>query len=242
MNNEIFSRSEYLIGSSGLEKLSGCTVAVFGLGGVGSYAAEALARTGVGSLIIVDYDTVDITNINRQLHALSSTVGQPKTDLMASRLREINPELDVRALQLKFSPETAPEIFDGNNVDFIIDAIDDVENKVALIKESVNRELAIVSAMGAGNKFDPTSFKVSSIWKTSVCPLARVMRKKLRSAGIDIDLPVVYSTECPRPNPASNTGEKLVPGSISFVPPVAGFILAAYVVDKLLSLDIFSDM
>ncbi|SFH37702.1 tRNA A37 threonylcarbamoyladenosine dehydratase [Desulfotomaculum arcticum] len=241
MNYEIFRRTEYLIGSSGLEKLSGSTVAVFGLGGVGSYAVEALARAGVGTLIIVDYDTVDITNINRQLHALNSTVGRFKTDLTASRLREINPGLVVYARQLRFSPETAAEIFNGKGIDFIIDAIDDVENKAALITESVNRGLAIVSAMGAGNKLDPTSFKVASIWKTSVCPLARVMRKRLRAAGITSDIPVVYSTECPR-QIATGTGGKQVPGSISFVPPVAGFILAAYVVDKLLSLDIFSDM
>ncbi|WP_027363491.1 tRNA threonylcarbamoyladenosine dehydratase [Desulfotruncus alcoholivorax] len=241
MNYEIFRRCEYLIGRSGLEKLSVSTVAIFGLGGVGSYAAEALARAGVGNLIIVDYDTVDITNINRQLHALNSTVGQPKTGLMALRLREINPGLVVDALQLKFSPETAAEIFNGKNIDFIIDAIDDVENKAALIRESVNRGVPIVSAMGAGNKLDPTSFKVSSIWKTTVCPLARVMRKKLKAAGVNADIPVVYSMECPRPTAVANTGEKQVPGSISFVPPVAGFILAAYVVDKLLSLDIFSD-
>lgn len=241
MNYEIFRRTEYLIGSSGLEKLSGSTVAVFGLGGVGSYAAEALARAGVGTLIIVDYDTVDITNINRQLHALNSTVGRFKTDLTASRLREINPGLVVHARQLRFSLETAAEIFNGKGIDFIIDAIDDVENKAALITESVNRGLAIVSAMGAGNKLDPTSFKVASIWKTSVCPLARVMRKRLRAAGITSDIPVVYSTECPR-QIATGIGGKQVPGSISFVPPVAGFILAAYVVDKLLSLDIFSDM
>ena len=242
MYSEIFRRSEFLIGAAGLEKLSRSTVAVFGLGGVGSYATEALARAGLGALVIVDYDIVDITNINRQLHALKSTLGRPKTELMTLRLQEINPVLNIRALQLKFSPETAAEIFDGSNIDFIIDAIDDVENKVALIAESVSRGLSIVSAMGAGNKLNPTAFKVASIWKTNVCPLARVMRKKLRAAGINNDIPVVYSTECPRPTAILNQGEKQVPGSISFVPPVAGLILAAFVVDKLLSLDIFTDM
>lgn len=240
--SDLFARTELLIGREGLEKLAACRVAVFGLGGVGSYAAEALARAGVGYLFLVDYDTVDITNINRQLHATTSTVGRPKTELMRARLLDINPGVVVETKQQRFTPGLAREMLDGRRLDFVVDAIDDVENKTALIVACVKRELPVISAMGAGNKLDPTSFKVDSIWKTSVCPLARVMRRKLRSAGINEDIPVVYSTAAPAPPPASHntSAGRVPPGSISFVPPVAGLIMAGFVVTRLLGLDGFS--
>lgn len=230
-----FARTAMLIGGTGLEKLAACKVAIFGLGGVGSFTAEALARTGVGALLLVDHDIVDVTNINRQLHALTGTVGLPKTSIMEERLRQINPALQVQTRQQRFTPDLAAGMLDNQDLDFVVDAIDDVDNKAALIAGCVGRNLPIISAMGAANKLDPTSFKVDSIWKTSVCPLARVMRKKLRAAGITADVPVVYSTAPPR---SGTTGG--VPGSIAFVPPVAGLIMAAFVIDKLLALGVFS--
>ncbi|TYO95095.1 tRNA threonylcarbamoyladenosine dehydratase [Desulfallas thermosapovorans] len=230
-----FDRTAMLIGNSGLEKLAACKVAIFGLGGVGSFTAEALARSGVGALLLVDHDIVDVTNINRQLHALTGTVGLPKTRIMEERLRQINPTLRVQARQQRFTPDSAAGMLDNQDLDFVVDAIDDVDNKAALIAGCVGRNLPIISAMGAANKLDPISFKVDSIWKTSVCPLARVMRKKLRAAGVTADVPVVYSTAPPRPGATGGA-----PGSIAFVPPVAGLIMAAYVTDKLLALGVFS--
>jgi tRNA A37 threonylcarbamoyladenosine dehydratase len=231
-----------LIGRAGLEKLAAGKVAIFGLGGVGSFAAEALCRAGVGHFLLVDHDVVDITNINRQLHALTGTVGEPKTGLMAGRLQQINPAVTVQARQQKFTPDKAAEMLDGRQLNFVVDAIDDVENKAALIVACVRRNLPVISAMGAGNKLDPTSFKVDSIWNTSVCPLARVMRKKLRDAGISTQVPVVYSTARPMCPATGNTpaGGRGVPGSVSYVPPVAGLIMAGYVIDRLLGLGVFS--
>lgn len=236
-----FARTSLLIGSTGLAKLAAAKVAVFGLGGVGSATAEALARCGLGTLVLVDYDKIDITNINRQLHAVDATVGRPKTLVMEERLRRINPALQVHSRQLKFTPEQAAGLLDNQELDFVVDAIDDVVNKTALIAGCVGRNLPVISAMGAGNKLDPTSFKVASIWKTSVCPLARVMRKKLRAAGITSDVPVVYSTARPLREFVADGGAypATTPGSIAFVPPVAGLIMAAFVTDKLLGLDVF---
>lgn len=237
-----FARTALLIGSTGLAKLAASKVAIFGLGGVGSFTAEALARSGMGALLLVDYDNIDITNINRQLHAVSETVGRPKTLVMKERLCQINPALRVQARQLKFTPEQAAALLDNQDLNFVVDAIDDVDNKVSLIAGCVSRNMPVISAMGAGNKLDPTSFRIASIWKTSVCPLARVMRKKLRAAGITADVPVVYSTARPL-SPAVADREAYstaTPGSIAFVPPVAGLIMAAYVTDKLLGLDVFS--
>ncbi|AGL02095.1 tRNA threonylcarbamoyladenosine dehydratase [Desulfoscipio gibsoniae] len=256
-----FARTELLIGSTGLEKLAACKVAVFGLGGVGSFTAEALARSGVGSLFLVDHDTVDITNINRQLHALSDTVGLPKTQVMKERLLQVNPALQIQTRQQKFTPELTADMLDNRDLDFVVDTIDDVDNKAALIAGCVKRNMPVISAMGAGNKLDPTSFKIDSIWKTSVCPLARVMRKKLRAIGITADVPVVYSTARPispladtnahtvstRYTPATGSSVPAAhgfcisgpPGSIAYVPSVAGLIMAAFVTDKLLGLDVF---
>lgn len=236
--SQIFARTELLIGQRGLQKLQACRVAVFGLGGVGSYAAEALVRAGVGYLFLVDHDVVDITNINRQLHALTSTVGQPKIRLMEERLSDINHALVVETRQQRFTPGRASVMLDDRQIDFVVDAIDDVDNKVALITACVERKLPLISAMGAGNKLDPTSFKIDSIWKTSVCPLARVMRKKLRAVGISADIPVVYSLAPPITNMTgkTNSDKRVSPGSISFVPPVAGLFMAGFVVNCLLGL------
>ncbi|SFR03019.1 tRNA threonylcarbamoyladenosine dehydratase [Desulfoscipio geothermicus] len=237
-----FDRTEMLIGRAGLEKLAASKVAIFGLGGVGSFAAEALCRAGVGYFLLVDHDVVDVTNINRQLHALTGTVGEPKTGLMADRLHQINPAVTVQVRQQKFTPDRAAEMLDGRQLNFVVDAIDDVENKAALIVACVRRHLPVISAMGAGNKLDPTSFKVDSIWNTAVCPLARVMRKKLRDAGISAEVPVVYSTARPMRPAMGNTpaGGRGAPGSISYVPPVAGLIMAGFVTDRLLGLGVFS--
>ncbi len=236
-----FARTALLVGNAGLEKLASYKVAVVGLGGVGSFTAEALARSGVGALLLVDHDNIDITNINRQLHALSGTVGRPKTQVMEERLRQINPVLLVQTRQQKFTLDRASALLDNQDLDFVVDAIDDVDNKAALITWCVRHGLPVISAMGAGNKLDPTSFKISSIWKTTVCPLARVMRKKLRVAGVTDDVPVVYSTATPINITAVNNGQHstVVSGSIAFVPPVAGLIMAAFVTDKLLGLDVF---
>ncbi len=236
----IFERTELLIGREGLAKLAAGKVAVIGLGGVGSFTAEALARAGIGSLLLVDHDTVSVSNINRQLHALTNTVEKPKTTVMAERLQGINPHLKLETRQRKFTSEAAAELL-GGQLDFVVDAIDDIENKTALLVYCVNRQIPVISAMGAGNKLDPTSFKVESIWNTKVCPLARTMRKKLRAAGVSEHIPVVYSTARPI---VTNTDfeERPVPGSISFVPPVAGLYMAGYVVDKILLLGVFNNM
>jgi len=233
----IFERTELLIGREGLAKLAACKVAVIGLGGVGSFTAEALARAGVGSLLLVDHDTVSVSNINRQLHALNHTVGLPKTAIMAERLQGINPALKLETRQQKFAPDTAAELLDGRQLDFVVDAIDDIENKTALLVYCVNRQIPVISSMGAGNKLDPTLFKVDSIWNTTVCPLARIMRKKLRNAGVSEHIPVVYSTSRPIVT-NSHPEERPVPGSISYVPPVAGLYMAGYVVDKILDIKV----
>ncbi len=239
----IFTRTEMMIGRACLQKLAGCRVAVVGLGGVGSFAAEALARAGIGSLVLVDYDHIEISNINRQLHALHSTVGKPKARVMMDRLRDINPALAVQAYDTKFCPATAGELLDGSGrLDYVIDAIDDVTNKVTLITCCLARNLPVISVMGTGNRLDPTSFKVGNIWNTSTCPLARAVRKKLRAAGINGNVPVVFSADPPGTaaghRPAGRT--RAAPGSISFVPPVAGLLAAGYVIDNLLNLGVFS--
>ena len=240
--SSIFERTELLIGREGLTKLAASKVAIFGLGGVGSFTAEALARAGIGSLLLVDHDTVSTSNINRQLHALSHTVGLPKAAIMAERLQGINPALKLDARQRKFTPDVAEELLDQQQLNFVVDAIDDVDNKIALLVHCVRRQIPVISAMGAGNKLDPTSFRVDSIWNTTVCPLARTVRKKLRAAGIQENIPVVYSTASPIPVPNSRAGDRPVPGSISYVPSVAGLCMAGYVVDKLLQLGVFNNL
>ncbi|HHW44535.1 MAG TPA: tRNA threonylcarbamoyladenosine dehydratase [Desulfotomaculum sp.] len=232
---DIFARTELLIGQEGLEVLQNSRVMVFGLGGVGSYAAEALARAGVGNLVLIDCDCVAPSNINRQIHALLSTLGKPKALLMAERTRQINPRLVVEARVERYTPGDG-ERFLSDTPDYVVDAIDDGQAKVDLLAGCVCRGIPVVSAMGAGNKLDPTAFRVADIAETAVCPLARVVRRRLRERGIHTGVKVVFSTEPPLPSrgTAPDNG-RTVPGSISFVPPVAGFILAGVVVRDLLA-------
>jgi tRNA A37 threonylcarbamoyladenosine dehydratase len=227
--NNAFIRSSYLLGSEGMERLGNSKVAIFGIGGVGSYAAEALARTGIGSLILIDYDTIDVTNINRQIHATSKTVGLPKVDVMRDRLLEINPGLIIEAIQERYTKDTRQEFLDPS-FDYIIDAIDMVSSKIDLVTSSLEMGIPIISSMGAGNKLDPTAFLVSDIYNTRVCPLARVMRNELRKRGVKA-LKVVYSAEEPIDvNLGDIDRRKAIPGSVSFVPSVAGLILAGEVI------------
>ncbi len=249
------NRTENLIGKENIEKLAKCHVAVFGCGGVGSYAIEALARSGVGKLTLVDKDVVDVTNINRQLIADTTTLGKPKVLIEKERLLKINPQLEVFTFQEFFSQENADIFFNfANNTPFnyIIDAIDTVSSKICLIEEAKEHNIPIISCMGTGNKLDPTKFEVADISKTSVCPLAKVMRKELGKRGIK-NVKVVYSKEIPynianivendivKNNIMQNKEElenmkqkKRIPASISFVPPVAGFILAGEVIKDLI--------
>jgi tRNA A37 threonylcarbamoyladenosine dehydratase len=229
-----FSRTELIVGRQGLEKLRASKIAVFGIGGVGSFAAEALARAGVGSLTLVDKDVIDETNINRQLHATFLTLGRPKVEAMKERILSINPEAEVAALQEVYSPATAERLF-PSCADYIIDAIDAVAGKVDLAQRAWQNNIPIVSSMGAGNKLDPSRFALADIFSTSVDPLARVMRKKLRKAGVPA-LKVVFSEEEPRrPQREGGGGRGFPPGSISFVPSVAGLMLAGEVVRCILS-------
>jgi len=241
-----FSRTELAIGPEGLEIMRNSSVAVLGVGGVGSIAAEALARTGVGRIVLIDKDVVDITNVNRQIHALLSTVGQPKTDLMRDRILQINPECDVIALRMFYTEETYEKLFE-HKLDYVIDASDTISYKIHLIKQCLQRKIPIISSMGAANKMDPTRFQVADISKTSVDPLARVIRQKLRKDGIKKGVKVVFSTEEPI-KPREDVTQKIVPdnapeirkaqqppASNAFVPPVAGLIAVSVVVQDLLA-------
>ena len=233
-----FSRSELLIGSDGLKILSQSSIAVFGLGGVGSFAVEALARAGIGSLFLVDHDTVDLTNINRQIHAFTDTVGKAKTDLMAQRINRINPEAAVTTAKEFYTAKNGEKFF-LNNFDYCIDAIDYIPGKLDMITRCLTKKIPIISAMGAANKLDPTKFKVADISNTSVCPLARKIRRELRKIGFTTGLKVVYSTEdsvtpLNNANPEDTLEFRQVIGSISYVPPVMGLILAGTVVNDLL--------
>ncbi|MCL6559632.1 MAG: tRNA threonylcarbamoyladenosine dehydratase [Firmicutes bacterium] len=231
-----FSRTALLIGEKGLKILEESKVAVFGLGGVGSFVVEGLARAGVGEFFLVDFDLVDLSNINRQIHALSETVGKPKTDLMADRVTRINPCAGVTTLLERYKPG-AGERFFPPGLDYIVDAIDDVGAKVDLITEACKRRIPVISSMGAGNKLDPATFRVDDISRTSVCPLARAVRRKLRQAGINEGVKVVYSSETPIKPQSEEEYFLKVPGSISFVPSVAGLIIAGEVVRDLLNKD-----
>lgn len=227
---EEYCRTERLIGAAAMDKLARCRVAVFGLGGVGGHAAEALARSGVGALDIVDGDEVARSNINRQIIALQSTVGMAKTEAAAARFLDINPRLKVKKFQLRLSEETVGE-FDFGEYDYVVDAIDDVRAKVLLAVKCKERGTPLISSMGTGNKVDPTKFQVADIYETSVCPLARVMRRELKKRGIE-RLKVVYSTELP--HAPTKEGERVVPASCAFVPSVAGLIIAGTVVSDLI--------
>ena len=223
------NRTEYLIGKEPIEKLKNVHVAVFGLGGVGSYTIEALARSGIGHLTLVDKDVVDITNINRQLIADTTTVGKLKVDIAKERLLKINPNLEISAHPTFYDSTKAEEFF-ATSYDYIIDAIDTVSSKLSLVEEAFKRHIPIISCMGTGNKLDPTQFEVSDITKTSVCPLAKVMRKELKERDIS-HLKVVYSKEIPK---RFDEEHKQTPASISFVPSVAGLILASEVIKDLI--------
>lgn len=215
-----------LIGEDGVNRLRQSSVIIFGVGGVGSYVTEGLARAGIGSITVVDKDCIDITNINRQIPALHSTVGRPKAEVIAERIRDINPECMVVAEECFFLPDTADR-FDFSEYDHVIDAIDNVTGKIALAEKAFREGTPIISSMGTGNKLDPTAFRVADIEKTRVCPLARVMRHELRKRGV-YGLKVVYSEEEP-----VKTGSR-TPGSVSFVPSVAGLIIAGEVIKSLL--------
>lgn len=223
-----FSRTSSLIGQDSVNKLANCHVAVFGLGGVGSYVVEALARAGVGQLTIVDDDVVQPSNINRQLFALHSTVGMAKTAVAKARIADINPLAIVHEKTLRFDATTAP-VFDFSTFHYVVDAIDTVTSKLLLAELCHKAGTPIISCMGTGNKMHNTSFKIADISQTSVCPLAKVMRRELKKRGID-SLKVVFSTETPILPQAE---DKRTPASISFVPPVAGLVLAGEVVRNL---------
>lgn len=225
------SRSERLLGADAMAKLAACRVAVFGVGGVGGYVVEALARGGISALELVDSDTVAESNLNRQILALNSTLGMPKVRVAAARARDINPDIDVTARECFFLPETAAD-FDFSRYDYVVDAIDTISGKVEIITRAQAAGVPVISAMGAGNKLDPTRFTVADIYETSVCPLCRVMRARLRKAGVD-RLKVVYSREEPLA-PAVQDGEgHPLPGSVSFVPGVMGLIIAGEVIRDL---------
>lgn len=232
MVNTQFTRTQMLLGRKGIERLSNCSVAVFGVGGVGSFAVEALARAGIGHLRLIDFDVVDITNLNRQLHALHTTIGQPKAVLMADRVKLINPRINVEAVVEKVTPENVGGYLDG--MDYIVDAIDMVSAKVALLETCYRRQIPVISSMGAGNRLDPTKLQVTDISKTHTCPLAKVVRKELRQRGITRGITVVFSTEPPRKVEGLNVR---APGSVPFVPSVAGLIIASVVVRELAGIE-----
>lgn len=240
-----FSRTELLIGQAALEKLQNSRVAIFGVGGVGGYVCEALVRSGVGHFDLIDNDTVSLTNINRQIIALHSTIGKLKVDVMKERMLDINPDVDVSVHPCFYLPETADQ-FDFSNYDYVVDAIDTVTGKIEIIAQADAHQVPVISSMGAGNKLNPVMMEVSDIYKTSVCPLARVMRRELKKRHIK-HCKVVYSKEkAIQPSQASlekyvadseeNFTKKSIPGSTAFVPSVAGLILASEVIKDLITL------
>ena len=225
------SRTALLLGEEGVHRLEKSRVAVFGIGGVGGYVAEALARSGVGSLDLIDKDDVSLSNINRQILALHSTVGRLKVDVMKERILDINPEAQVHTYPCFFLPDTAGD-FDFSQYDYVVDAVDTVSAKIALILKAKEAGVPVISSMGAGNKLDPSRFEVADIYETSVCPLARVMRRELKKRGVD-RLKVVYSREearMPLEIRKDKESGKITPGSLAFVPSAAGLLLAAEVV------------
>ena len=244
-----FSRTELLLGTDAVAKLADRTVMIFGVGGVGSFVAEGLARSGVGHFVLVDDDLICLTNINRQLHATSKTVGRAKVEVMKERIIDINPEAEVTIIQKFYLPENAAEFF-TRNCDYIVDAVDTVTAKIDLVVQAVGKNIPIISSMGAGNKLDASKFEVADIYKTSVCPLAKVMRRELKKRGVK-KLKVVYSKEepikpvedmaiscrsnciCPPGAKHKCTERRAIPGSVAFVPSVVGLIIAGEVVKDL---------
>ena len=238
-----FSRTALLVGQGAIEKLQASRVAIFGIGGVGGYVAEALARSGVGCFDLIDNDTVALTNLNRQIIATYATIGQPKVQVMAERIHAINPEAKVHVHQCFFLPENAHE-FDFFQYDYVVDAVDTVAAKIAIIMASKAANVPVISSMGAGNKMDPGKFQVADIFKTSVDPLARVMRQEMKKRGVK-KLKVVYSTELPLTPVDELEGEchaeapqrRALPGSTAFTPSAAGLLLASEVVKDLIGWD-----
>lgn len=248
-----FSRTGLLVGEEVLKKFKNAKVAVFGVGGVGGYVAEALARSGVGKLVLIDNDTVSVSNINRQIIALHSTIGRYKTEVMKERILDINPEACVEVHNCFFLPENA-DLFDFSAFDYVVDAVDTVTAKIEIIMRAKAAGVPVISAMGAGNKLDATKFEITDIYKTKSCPLAKVMRKELRTRGVE-SLKVLYSTE-PAIKPCEQHGEsdakdgeqsgerqstrRSTPGSIAYVPSVAGLLLAGEVLKDIAQNDIFA--
>ncbi|MCH5160195.1 MAG: tRNA threonylcarbamoyladenosine dehydratase [Clostridiales bacterium] len=248
-----FTRTELLLGKEAMEKLANSRVAVFGIGGVGGYTVEALIRSGVGAVDLIDDDKVCLTNINRQLYATRKTIGKYKVDIAAERIAEINPKAVVRTYKTFYTPQTADQ-FDFAEYDYVVDAIDTVTGKIGLVLQAQAANTPIVSSMGAGNKLDPTAFEVADLYETSVCPLAKVMRKELSRRGVT-QLKVVYSKEkpmtpiddmaiscrenciCPPGTARKCTQRRQVPGSTAFVPPVVGLIIAGEVIKDLIKLE-----
>ena len=229
-NSGHFSRTELLLGQDAMKRLAATRVAIFGVGGVGGYALEALVRSGVGEIDVIDFDTVSESNINRQIIATEQTVGRYKVDVCRERALSINSNVRINAIRSLFSPDNADE-FDLTKYDYVIDAIDTVSAKVELIVRSTAAGVRIISSMGAGNKLDPTRFEVSDVYNTSVCPLARVMRTELKKRGVK-KLKVVYSKEEPIKRTVDGNGRH-APGSIAFVPSVVGLIIAAEVINDI---------
>ena len=231
---EEFSRTAYVYGEQAIEKLKKAHVAVFGVGGVGGYICEALCRAGVGQIDIFDRDTVSLSNINRQIIALHSTVGRPKVEVMRERMLDINPECVINAYNVFYLPENADE-YDLSRYDYIADAVDTVSAKLEIATRAYQNKIPIISAMGAGNKTDPTRFEVADINDTSVCPLARVMRRELKARGIK-KYKVVYSKEEPRKSGVTDPESgKAIPGSLSFVPSAMGLIMASEIINDIVN-------
>lgn len=231
MSNQ-FSRTELLIGKNGIDKLQNAKVAIFGIGGVGSYVMEGLARAGVGSFILVDKDEVDESNINRQIIATHKTIGLPKVEVAKQRILDINSTANIDIRRIFFMPES--EDFFDEKLDYVVDCVDTVTAKIEIIIRAKKHNIPVISCMGTGNKLDPTKFEVGDIYKTSICPLAKVMRKELKKIGID-NLKVVYSKEGPiKTNKVDKETNKQIPGSISFVPSVAGLIIAGEVIKDII--------
>ena len=232
-----YSRTAFLLGEEGMQKLKNATVAVFGLGGVGGYVVEALARCGIGGLELIDHDTISITNINRQILATRKTVGMDKAEAAKQRLLDIDPDIKVAARKEFFGPDTM-DTFDFASYDYVVDAIDTVTGKLALVQAAKSAGVPIISCMGTGNKLDPTKFQIADITKTTVCPLARIMRKECAKRGIK-HLKVLFSTEDPIAPKATSEeelpeGRRALPGSVSYVPSVAGLMIAGEVVKDLI--------
>lgn len=237
---EMYTRTAMLLGEAAIEQLQKARVAVFGIGGVGGYVAEALVRAGVGALDLIDNDVVCESNLNRQIIATVSSIGRPKTEVMAERIRDINPQCCVKTYQCFYLPENST-LFDFSQYDYVVDAIDTVTGKIQLVMQAKQADVPIISSMGTGNKLNPTQLEVADIYETSVCPLAKVMRRELKARGVE-RLKVVYSKEEPRKpievklqsTQEENNVRRATPGSVSFVPSVAGLIIASEVIKDLI--------